>query len=121
MSSRPTFSHPATQLGIQLPADYIYWVLVFRRDVVSSEEEDSLLLLSEEQSAQLAIKLTSGWSEKLRIVLEHQRTDAASTLAFLTAPPDLDQKWLAKPTGSRERITLIGDSAHPMRKFHNKW
>ena len=44
----------ARKLDIELPDDYIYWVLVFRKDIVNSELEKSLLMLSNEQSAKLA-------------------------------------------------------------------
>ena len=102
------------QLGLQLPADYIDWVLVFRKDVAGDKQEESLLSLSNQQSAQLAIRLTDSWSEKLRAVLKHQTIDAASTLAFLTASPTFDTEWTVKPLNLQGRVTLMGDSAHPM-------
>jgi 2-polyprenyl-6-methoxyphenol hydroxylase-like FAD-dependent oxidoreductase len=100
-------------LDIQLPPDYIYWVLVFRSDMVSPEEEKSLLQLTDEQSAQLSINMTSTWNEQLRAVVKHQKVDAASTLAFLTASQDFASSWSSKPANTRSCVTLIGDSAHP--------
>jgi hypothetical protein len=101
------------QLGIHLPPDYIYWVLVFRSDVVSPEEEKLLLHLTPEQSAQKAITMTSSWHEQLRAVMKHQKVDAASTLAFLTASSDFVSSWSCKPANTKGCVTLIGDSAHP--------
>ena len=101
------------QLGIHVPADYIYWVLVFRSDVVSPEDEANLLQLSNEQSAQKSIELTSHWHEQLRAVMKHQEVDAASTLAILTASADFVFTWASKPAETRPCVTLIGDSAHP--------
>lgn len=102
-----------TQLGIQLPPDYIYWVLVFRSDVVSPDEEKQLLHLSNEQSAQQSVKMTSLWHEQLRAITKHQKADAASTLAFLTASSDFVSSWSSKPENTKSCVTLIGDSAHP--------
>lgn len=102
------------QLGIEIPPDYIYWVLLFRKDDVSDEQERRLLALTNEQSAKLSSDLTSGWSENIQILLRMQTVEAASPLAFLTAAPDFDTKWWTKPSELQNRITLIGDSAHPM-------
>ena len=101
------------QLGIRLPPDYIYWVLVFRSDVVSPGEEKKLLYLTPEQSAQKAIDMTSSWHEQLRTIMKHQKVDAASTLAFLTASSDFVSSWASKPANTKSCVTLIGDSAHP--------
>lgn len=102
------------KLGLEIPADYIYWVLVFRSDVVSPEEEQSLLRFSDEQSAQKAQDITVNWHELLQTVVKNQVTEAASTLAFLTASPNFVEEFAAKPAQLRSRITLIGDSGHPM-------
>ena len=101
------------QLSIRLPSDYIYWVLVFRSDVVSPDEEKLLLHLTPEQSAQTSIDLTSSWHEQLGAVMRHQKVDAASTLAFLTASSDFVSSWSSKPANTSSCVTLIGDSAHP--------
>lgn len=104
----------AHNLDIELPDDYIYWVLVFRKDIVNSEQEKSLLMLSNEQSAKLAFDLTSTWKENIRVLLDLQTVEAAATLAFLTSPPDFDTAWSNKSVDARSRVTLIGDSAHAM-------
>ena len=101
------------QLSIHVPPDYIYWVLVFRKDMVSDEEEATLHHLLAEESAQRAIDMTSSWNEQLRAVMKHQQNDAASTLAFLTASPNFVSSWSSKPANTRSCATLIGDAAHP--------
>ena len=112
--NRELASCSAQQLGLHIPANYIYWVLVFRKDCVNPEEEDSLLHLSDKESAQMAMDLTSSWNEDLRATVKNQVQDAASTLAFLTASPNFVDDFAAKPAHLSNRVTLIGDSGHPM-------
>lgn len=82
--------------------------------MVGLEEEQSLLMLSTEQSAQLSLDLTKDWHSSLRAVLQHQTVEAASTLAFFTSSPDFVSEWKARPEDAKGRVTLVGDSAHPM-------
>lgn len=110
---REAASSVEKQLGIHVPKDYIYWVLLFRADMISEEQLKSLHHFSEEQSAQLSIDMTAAWNEQLRAVVKHQKVDAASTLAFLTASPDFASSWSSKPANTTCCATLIGDSAHP--------
>ena len=103
------------QLGLKVPPDYIYWVLVFRKDFVSHEEGKSLLHVSAEQSVKMSLDLTAHWSVKNRAILKHQIPEAASTLAFLTASPNFVSEYSAgKPAHLKSHVTLIGDSLHPM-------
>ena len=114
MSFNQDLADPVSKrLSIHMPSDYIYWVLVFRKDMVSEEEEATLHHLSAEDSAQRAIDMTASWSEQLRAVMKHQQVDAASTLAFLTASPDFVYSWSSKPSNTRPCATLICDAAHP--------
>ena len=111
---REQSSHFEQELGLEVPADYIYWVLVFRKDVGSAREEESLLHLSSEESVKMSMDLTADWHDTFRALLKHQIPEAASTLAFLTSSPELGTEWAAKPAETGSRVTLLGDSGHPM-------
>lgn len=93
--------------SVDLPQDYIYWVLLFQKAVVDKPDSE-LMSLSNTESADLAEKLTSTWHDSVRSIIKQQLPEAASTLMFLMAQPPLSP-W--KPDG---RITLLGDAGHPM-------
>lgn len=94
-------------LGIRLPNDYIYWVLVFAK-VRSGKTDVDLAALSNEQSARLAEQMTSSWHSTIRHMLAEQKSEAASTLFFFISKPPLEA-W-----NSNTKVTLIGDAFHPM-------
>jgi 2-polyprenyl-6-methoxyphenol hydroxylase-like FAD-dependent oxidoreductase len=106
----------AQSLGLRLPDDYLYWVLVFRRDAVEdgvSEEDRNPL--TPEQSAAKAQRLTAHWHPRIRSILTEQDPSAASSLTFLAAnPQDLMTTWSEKPSEYHTSVTLLGDAAHPM-------
>ncbi|TDZ53947.1 hypothetical protein CTRI78_v006643 [Colletotrichum trifolii] len=99
------------ELGV--PADYIYWVLSFRKDVVSHLRR-GLLTLDGGQSASLAKALTASWHPSIRALIGNQDEFSASTLLFQAA----EWKRLSKDgssSGSECRATtLLGEAAHPM-------
>ena len=120
-----TFDRAAAKdAGFAVPEDYLYWVLVFRHDVLSSKSENpdalrALLALDDGQSAQTALDLTASWHAPLRKALELQDVPSASTLAFfLSSSESLGDNWDKCPVhdepGEAHRITLLGDAAHPM-------
>lgn len=100
-------------MDLQIPADYIYWVLVLRNDLLP-EGDAKLLSLSTDQSVQKSLELTASWHPSVRVLMEDQVVDAASTLAFLTSTPDFGTDWAAQVANTRGHVTLIGDSGHPM-------
>jgi len=63
---------------------------------------------------QKSLELTASWHPSVRVLMEDQVVDAASTLAFLTSTPDFGTDWAAQVANTRGRVTLIGDSGHPM-------
>lgn len=91
----------------ELPADYIYWVLISRSDVFTTHTKD-LLHLNCEQSAALSLKLTDEWDPSIRALLELQDVAQSSTLRVSSAIPNLEP-W--KPS---ERVTVLGDAIHAM-------
>lgn len=92
---------------IDLPQDYIYWVLVFHRTLIGKLDTESMSY-SHAQSVDLADKLTSTWHESVRSILDQQLPEAASTLTFSMTKPPLMQ-WPAD-----RRIIIMGDAAHAM-------
>jgi 2-polyprenyl-6-methoxyphenol hydroxylase-like FAD-dependent oxidoreductase len=106
----------AQSLGLRLPDDYLYWVLVFRRDAVEDEEsEEGRNSLTPEQSAEKAQRLTAHWHPSIRSILSEQDRSAASSLTFLAAhPQDLMTNWSEEPSDHHTSVTIFGDAAHPM-------
>lgn len=94
-----------SELGI--PKDYVYWVLVFRRNI-SDRSEVELSAMSHEESAQLAKQITSLWHPSIKMIFNEQTLEAASTLFFFISRLPLES-WSVDG-----KITLLGDSFHPM-------
>jgi hypothetical protein len=109
----------ASRLSLDIPHDYIYWVLVFRSDV-AQDDASALASFSSEQSVKLSLKLTANWHESLRILVQDQVSEAASTLTFLTSTPGFGSEWAAKVPDLAGRITLIGDAAHPSKQTNGQ-
>lgn len=91
----------------QLPADYIYWVLIARADLFGKPDSE-LLRLTGVDSAALSLQLTEEWDTSIRSLFELQDTTQSSTLRVSSARPDLPA-WQAS-----ERVTLVGDAVHAM-------
>ena len=113
-----------TTARFQIPADYVYWVLCFRKDMYPGADSD-LLSLTCAESRLVSLELAESWHETVRALLEHQHTESASTLALYTCTAEsLVAQWEGlEPTtklGSGTAtlmggpITLLGDAAHPM-------
>ncbi|KAK5118600.1 hypothetical protein LTR85_008065 [Meristemomyces frigidus] len=109
----------AESFGIQLPKDYLYWVLVFRKDAVKGgDSERNLHTLTPQESAQKSLDLTTRWHQRIRSILTEQDPSTASTLTFLAAKPqDLVTSWAdsaPKADDTNGAVTLLGDAAHQM-------
>jgi 2-polyprenyl-6-methoxyphenol hydroxylase-like FAD-dependent oxidoreductase len=102
-----------SKLGLDIPADYIYWVLVFRQDMVPIDDT-VLMTMSCNQAAEKSLELTGDWHESLQVLFREQTKEVASTLAFLTSPSDLKAAWSSKSAEAYDRVTLLGDSGRPM-------
>ena len=106
----------AQGLGISLPSDYLYWVLVFRRDAVNNVDLDKgSYPLTPEQSAKRSQELTAHWHPSIHGILTEQDPSATSSLKFHAAEPrSLMAAWKQDLSGHHAAVTLIGDAAHPM-------
>ncbi|CAM1503481.1 Fc.00g010720.m01.CDS01 [Cosmosporella sp. VM-42] len=100
-----------------VPADYIYWVLCFRSDVLSLDDA-TFLSLSRRGSVDQSLDLTSRWHSTIGALLKDQDKDSASTIAFLTCDAEtFDTQWKSFQRRAKEElipVTLLGDAAHPM-------
>lgn len=116
--NRTDGTESAESLGLRLPADYLYWVLVFRRDTVRDPDFDKVFYQSTpSQSAQRSHELTAHWQPRIRSIFTEQDPSAASSLTFLAANSDsLGNQALSSPAPDKRDaiVTLLGDSAHPM-------
>ncbi|OKL58027.1 hypothetical protein UA08_06466 [Talaromyces atroroseus] len=92
---------------INLPTDYIYWVLLVRRDDLSIPDAE-LLSLSNEQSSDLALSLTEKWHPSIKPAVIHQDRSQTATLRVHSVDPAIPD-WQASTN-----VTLIGDSIHAM-------
>ena len=113
---RTSGAQAAQDLGLSLPADYLYWVLVFRHDAVENDPLDKDgYSLTPEQSASRSQALTSHWHPRIRRILTEQDPSAASSLSFHAAEPSrLLSAWEEESSGHHSAVTLLGDAAHPM-------
>ncbi|KAL9096259.1 MAG: hypothetical protein Q9165_001782 [Trypethelium subeluteriae] len=97
----------------QLPEDYVYWVLIGRKEIftdVSSGDAAEVATLERGpgESAHQSLELTKEWDSSLRSLFELQDIQQCSTLRVASATPDIPC-WTSSAT-----VTLIGDSIHAM-------
>ena len=113
---RTVGAQAAQDIGLSLPADYLYWVLVFRRDAVKNDPfGKGSYSLTSEQSAEISQQLTSHWHPRIQRILTEQDPSAASSLTFHAAEPSsLMTAWKEVPKDHHAAVTLLGDAAHPM-------
>lgn len=90
-----------------IPEDYIYWVLVSRKDMFDMAD-DKLLKLPTEEVADLAKKMTAEWDSSFHALFAFQEASKTSILRVATVQPDIPL-W-----ETSSRVTLIGDAIHAM-------
>jgi 2-polyprenyl-6-methoxyphenol hydroxylase-like FAD-dependent oxidoreductase len=90
-----------------VPDDYIYWVLLFRKQVVSITDEERDAFLKRPYLEQTR-EVTSEWHPSVRAVLELQDPKYTSSLPILSVSPKITN-W--EPSS---RVTVLGDAVHLM-------
>lgn len=91
----------------ELPNDYVYWVLVSRKDHVGINEVEPPNA-SENAAAALALKLTSHWHPSFQALFKLQNAGQTSLIPLFSARPEIP---IWEPSGC---VTLIVDAAHLM-------
>lgn len=87
---------------IELPKDYIYWVLLLRLEHFPLPDSQ-LLSLNNDRSADLALSLTGKWHPSIQTVVKHQDRTQTSTLRISSVDPKIPD-WEAS-----KRVTLLGE------------
>lgn len=96
---------PANDGGVDLPADYIYWVLGSRADHLDTSSLGSKP--SAEACAALARELVQGWHPSFQALFATQDESQTSILRIGTMMPTL-------PVWKASRVTMVGDAVHCM-------
>ena len=110
--TEPIRFQPQNKYSSILPPDYVYWVLISRKEMFAESETQLQRLTSSEtlpsDSAELSRELTKEWEPGLRSLFELQDPKYCSTIRVASALPD-PPAW----TPSR-MVTLLGDAVHVM-------
>ena len=88
-----------------LPEDYVYWVLMSRKDQLDIDDSAMLELSAEEVSA-LAQKLTAHWHPSFHALFALQNRTQTAMLRICSSTPEIP---IWKTSGY---VTLIGDAVH---------
>ena len=91
----------------ELPADYVYWVLITRKDAIDLPDS-KLLTLNGIESAALARRLTEHFDGSFHALFAMQQISKTSCIQINSVPPEMPS-W-----DDGGLVTLIGDSAHAM-------
>ena len=91
-----------------MPADYMYWVLVARKQIFGLPSEVPFSKYSGEEVAELSLQIADCWDPSLRSILYLQDKTQSSLLRILSADPDM-KAWTPS-----DKITIIGDACHAM-------
>ncbi|KAK7926955.1 cercosporin toxin biosynthesis protein [Apiospora marii] len=102
----------STNAVVQVPKDYIYWVLLSERaSLPFTEEELTGRLRHGDAAAQATLELTKRWTPELRKIFAGQAPQDTSYISVHSASPDMEA-W--KPS---RYVTLVGDAVHGMPPF----
>ena len=92
--------------GVELPKDYVYWVLFSHRSNFGVSDEE-LLSMTGDEAAALSLSLTEKWDPALRSVLQFQDIFQTSAIRVASANPDF-------PSWQPSLVTFLGDAVHAM-------
>lgn len=91
----------------ELPEDYVYWVMALSGTDPPVKEEE-LKGLTNEQSTEMANRMTEHWYSSLRPLFDYQDPSQTGVFRLLSSAAEI------APWESDARVTLIGDAAHTM-------
>ena len=108
MLSEPIRFPANSRKQMQLPADYVYWVLIGRKELFATDAAEAAEKSSADygaaKSVQLSLELTKEWDPSIRSILQLQDASQCSTLPVVSALPEI-APW--KPS---QFVTLV---SHP--------
>lgn len=110
--SEPIRFDAKSRVQRDLPADYVYWVLIGRKEIFVENGAKAAEMAAAEcgpdESARLSLELTKEWDPSLRSLFQLQDVRQCSTLRVVSATPEAPS-WEASAN-----VTLIGDAIHAM-------
>ena len=89
------------ETDLDLPEDYVMWVLCIRSDGTDMEDEE-FIRLGQEDCYTKSLDLVGGWDEAVQELVKKQIPGAASTLGFATTSLPIEV-W-----ETNARVTLMG-------------
>ncbi|KAK8010312.1 hypothetical protein PG990_009277 [Apiospora arundinis] len=105
-------SSSSSDAAVQVPEDYVYWVLLSERaSLPFSEEELAGRVRSGKAAVQATLDLTKGWTAELRKIITGQAPQETSYISVHSVSPDM-KEW--EPS---RYVTLVGDAVHGMPPF----
>lgn len=102
------FGKTGDDLDQYKPDDYMYWVLIARKSLFGIADDVNLSSFSNDEVAEISLRLTQCWDPHLRSILHLQDRTQSSFLRVLSAKPDM-AAW--EPS---DKATLVGDAVHMM-------
>ncbi|KAI0201401.1 cercosporin toxin biosynthesis protein [Astrocystis sublimbata] len=96
------------QFDQYLPADYMYWVLVARKQIFDLPSDVSFSKYTNQEVADISLRMADCWDPSIRSILHLQDKTQSSLLRILSADPDMPA-WTPS-----DKITVIGDACHAM-------
>lgn len=102
----------STDAVLQVPNDYIYWVLLSEQaSMPFAEGELTGRLQRGDAAVQATLHLTRCWTPELRRIIAGQTPEDTSYISVHSASPDMEA-W--KPS---RYVTMLGDAVHGMPPF----
>lgn len=91
-----------------VPPDYMYWVLVARKQIFDLPSDVPFSKYTSDEVAALSLRIAECWDPSIRSILHLQDKTQSSLLRILSADPDM------QPWAPSDKVTVIGDACHAM-------
>ncbi|KAI0441955.1 cercosporin toxin biosynthesis protein [Xylaria telfairii] len=102
------FSKRNDQYDQYVPPDYMYWVLVARKQVFDLPSDVPFSTYTGDEIAAISLRIADCWDPSLRSILHLQDKTQSSLLRILSANPSM------KAWAPSDKVTVIGDACHTM-------
>jgi hypothetical protein len=102
---------------LELPADYMYWVLIGRKELFAATKADAASLRAPESTGQrskdLSLKVTEEWDASVRSLIELQDVQQSATMRVVSALPTI------KPWAPSAYTTVVSIDDMTVHKKHS--